>query len=161
VPSNVLRFVRHAAIAAVSLVAAALVTGCSTAVAGQAVPAGAGSAGADRALVEDYYDELNAAADDGTLDDFLRHTQHPDYLDRLCDLSGLTLHVLPAMTTLRADPKWTPPEERERPRGSVYVIGVSISIREQGTLLGEQIGSQRVVVLDGRAYGFSPCLFGE
>ncbi|WP_245812480.1 hypothetical protein [Actinophytocola xinjiangensis] len=159
-PSNVLRVVRHAAIATVVL-ATSLATGCSTPVAGQAVPAGSGSPAGDRALVEDYYDELNAAADEGTLDDFLRHTQHPDYLDRLCDLSGLTLHVLPALSTLRADPEWTPPQEREQPRGAVYVLGVSISIRDDGTLLGEQIGSQRVVVLDGRAYGFSPCLFGE
>jgi hypothetical protein len=138
-----------------------LATGCSAAIAGRAVPVGDGSPDADRALVEEYYAGLNAAADEGTQDDFLRHTQHPDYLDRLCDLSGLTLHVLPAMTTLRADPRWVPPEEDQHPRGSVYVLGVSISIREQGTLLGEQIGSQRVVVLDGRAYGFSPCLFGE
>lgn len=138
-----------------------IITGCSTAVAGRPVPAGNGSAAEAQALVKDYYENLNAAADEGTQDDFLRHTQHPDYLDRLCDLSGLTLHVLPAMTTLRADPEWVPPKESQHPRGAVYVLGVSISIREQGTLLGEQIGSQRVVVLDGRAYGFSPCLFGE
>lgn len=145
-----------------AVIAAALTAaGCSTAVAGQPVPVGSGSPERDRALVQDYYDDLNAAAEEGTQDDFLRHTQHPDYLDRLCDLSGLTLHVLPAMTTLRADPKWVPPEESERPRGSVYVLGVSISVRDQDTLLGEQIGSQRVVILDGRAYGFSPCLFGE
>lgn len=147
--------------AALMVMAALLATGCSTAVAGRAVPAGAGSPGADRALVEEYYAGLNAAADEGTQDDFLRHTQHPDYLDRLCDLSGLTLHVLPAMSTLRSDPEWVPPEEDGRPRGSVYVLGVSIIVRDRGTLLGEQIGSQRVVVLDGRAYGFSPCLLGE
>jgi hypothetical protein len=151
------RFARATAVTAALL----LTTSCSTAIAGRAVPVGAGSTDLDRALVEEYYAGLNAAADEGTQDDFLRHTQHPDYLDRLCDLSGLTLHVLPAMTTLRADPEWVPPEEDQRPRGSVYVLGVSISIREEGTLLGEQIGSQRVVVLDGRAYGFAPCLFEE
>ncbi|GAB3433463.1 hypothetical protein [Actinophytocola sediminis] len=155
--SNVRRVFVRIAVIAVALLA----TGCSTSISGQAVPAGAGSPERDRGLVEAYYEELNAAADDGTLDDFLRHTQHPDYLDRLCDLSGLTVNVLPAMSTLRADPRWVPPEESDRPRGAVYVLGVSLSIREQGTLLGEQIGSQRVVVLDGRAYGFSPCLFGE
>lgn len=143
------------------VLAALLAAGCSTAVTGRPVPAGAGSPGEDRALVKEYYDSLNAAADEGTQDDFLRHTQHPDYLDRLCDLSGLTLHVLPALSTLRTDPEWVPPDEDDRPRGTVYVLGVSISVRDRGTLLGEQIGSQRVVVLDGRAYGFSPCLLGE
>lgn len=146
---------------AVLVALAVLIAGCSTAIAGRPAPTRDGSPDADRTLVEEYYAGLNAAADEGTQDDFLRLTQHPDYLDRLCDLSGLTLHVLPAMSTLRADPEWVPPEESQQPRGSVYVLGVSISIREQGTLLGEQIGSQRVVVLDGKAYGFSPCLFGE
>ena len=152
---------RPAVPAAVLLALAAilLLAGCSSAIAGRAVPAGDGSADSDRGLVTAYYAELNASADEGTAEqrDFLRRTQHPDFIDRLCDLSGLTLHVLPAMSTFRADPEWVAPEDNQAPRGVVYVVGVSISIRQQGALLGEQIGSQRVVVLDGRAYGFSPC----
>lgn len=145
-----------------AVLAALIAVGCGPAVAGRAVPATAGSPDADRGLVQSYYSELNAAADEGPdiQRDFLRRTQHPDYTDRLCDLSGLTLHVLPAMSTLRADPGWVPPEDDEQPRGAVYVLGVSISVRQEGALLGEQIGSQRVVVLDGRAYGFSPCPAG-
>jgi hypothetical protein len=51
-------------------------------------------------------------------------------------------------------------ENGTHPRGLVYVLGVSVSIRQDGALLGEQIGSQRVVILDGKAYGFAPCPTG-
>ncbi|OLF05795.1 hypothetical protein [Actinophytocola xanthii] len=150
------------AVLAAALAAVLFLVGCSSLVAGQPAPVSGGSPDADRDLVEAYYTELNAAADEGTASQgrFLRVTQHPDYRDRLCELGGLTLHVRPAMSTFRSDPEWVPPEDTRRPRGSVYVLGVSISIRQQGALLGEQIGSQRVVVLDGRAYGFSPCPAG-
>jgi hypothetical protein len=50
-----------------------------------------------------------------------------------------------------------PEDTTKRPRGTVYVLGVSVSIRRQGALLAEQIGSQRLVVLDGKVYGFTPC----
>lgn len=138
-----------------------LLTGCSTRVAGQPGPVTSNSPGGDRGVVEKYFTELNASGDDGTSTqrDFLRRTQHPDYTDRLCDLGDLILHVEPAMSTFRSDPGWVPPDSRtsEPPRGTIYVLGVSVSIRQQGALLGEQIGSERVVVLDGKAYGFSPC----
>jgi len=138
-----------------------VLTGCSTRIGGQPVAASAASAGDDRGVVERYFADLNASGDEGTATqrDFLRRTQHPDFTDRLCDLGDLVLHVEPAMSTLRADPDWVPPESRasEPPRGTIYVLGVSISIRQDGSLLGEQIGSERIVVLDGRAYGFSPC----
>ncbi len=68
------------------------------------------------------------------------------------------------MSTLRVDPDWVPPGAGKRashPRGAVYVLGVSVSIREGGALLGQQIGSQRVVILDGKAYGFAPCPTGR
>ncbi|HEY0448975.1 hypothetical protein [Actinophytocola sp.] len=143
---------------------ALILAGCSSQVPGRAVPARAGSAGGDRGLVEAYFTDLNASADEGVASqrEFLRRTQHPDFADRLCDLGNLTLHVEPAMSTFRADPKWVPPESpaSRHPRGTVYVLGVSVSVRQQGALLGEQIGSQRVVVLDGKAYGFSPCPTG-
>lgn len=122
-------------------------------------PKANGSADADRQLVTDYFAELNTAGKDGptTQRDFLRRTQHPDFTDRLCELGDLTLKIDPAMSTFRTDLNWTPEESTKHPRGMVYVLGVSISIRRAGSLLGEQIGSQRVVVLDGKAYGFTPC----
>jgi len=140
-----------------------LIAGCSSAVAGVALPAA--SPEDDRELVREYFDELNAAGEEGAdvQGDFLRHSQHPDYTDELCDMGGLTINVDPAMSTMRVDPDWVPPDagrDAEHPRGLVYVLGVSVSIRQDGALLGEQIGSQRVVVLDDRAYGFAPCPTG-
>jgi hypothetical protein len=38
------------------------------------------------------------------------------------------------------------------------VVAVSLRVRKDGQVLGAQIGSERVVVLDGRVYGFMPCL---
>jgi len=151
------RSCRFLAVAALGL----LLAGCSARVAGEPVPAQSDSPGGDRGLVERYFSDLNASADDGTATqrDFLRRTQHPDYTDRLCDLGDLTLHIEPAMSTFRTDPDWVPPKSgsSDPPRGTIYVLGVSVSIRQQGALLGEQIGSQRVVVLNGKAYGFAPC----
>lgn len=145
-------------------------TGCTSTIAGTPMAAGAGAGGSgagteDRGLVEGYYSELNASGDEGaaTQREFLRRTQHPDYADELCDLGDITLHVEPAMSTLRVDPDWVPPGEggdSSTPSGLIYVLGVSITIRQDGALLGEQIGSQRIVVLDGRAYGFAPCPTG-
>lgn len=150
----------YLAVAVLGLLAA----GCSAQVSGRPVAATAGSPDGDRGLVEQYFTDLNTSGDEGTAPqrDFLRRTQHPDYGDRLCDLGGLVLHIEPAMSTLRADPDWVPPDSgsSEPPRGTIYVLGVSVSIRQQGALLGEQIGSQRVVVLEGKAYGFSPCPTG-
>jgi nitrous oxide reductase accessory protein NosL len=140
-----------------------LLSGCSSTMAGH--PVAAASSDGDRALVEGYFTELNASAADGpaTQRDFLRRSQHPDFTDNLCDLGDLTLNVDPAMSTLRIDPDWVPPDagrNATHPRGLVYVLGVSVSIRQDGAVLGEQIGSQRVVVLDGKAYGFAPCPTG-
>lgn len=130
------------------------------------VPTAAASPNHDRQLVEDYFKDLNAAADDGPSSqrEFLQHSQHPDYTDKLCDLGDLTLNADPAMSTLRLDPDWVPPgggKHASHPRGEVYVLGVSLSIRQDGALLGQQIGSERVVILDGKAYGFSPCPAGQ
>jgi hypothetical protein len=155
---------RRALLAAISVTCLLVVGGCSSTVPG--TPVAAASPTHDRELVEGYFAELNAAAEDGppTQRDFLRRSQHPDYTDDLCDLGDLTLTVDPAMSTLRVDPDWVPPDEGRdatHPRGLVYVLGVSVSIRQDGALLGEQIGSQRVVVLDGKAYGFAPCPTGR
>lgn len=155
---------RRALLAATAVVGLLLTAGCTSSVPGE--PVAVASPSEDRKLVEGYFDELNASAADGpaTQRDFLRRSQHPDYSDELCDLGDLTLNVDPAMSTLRVDPDWVPPDAGRKathPRGLVYVLGVSVSIRQDGALLGEQIGSQRVVVLDGKAYGFAPCPTGR
>jgi hypothetical protein len=144
-------------LAATTVLAALAATGCTSIVSGSPVPAE--SPEADRTLVTDYFAELNNSGNAGppSQRDFLRRTQHPDFTDRLCNLGDLTLKIDPAMSTFRLDPKWMPEDAKRRPRGLVYVLGVSVSIRREGALLAEQIGSQRVVVLDGKAYGFTPC----
>jgi hypothetical protein len=147
------------AVLVLALAAAVMVTltGKPTTVAGR--PVAIGAPDGDRELVTDYYAELNSAGRDGpaTQRDFLRRTQHPDFTDRLCDLGDLSLRIDPAMSTFRPDPRWTPDGSSTRPRGMVYVLGVSVSIRRDGALIAEQIGSERVVVLDKKAYGFEPC----
>lgn len=147
-------------LAVLGLAGLLLVAGCSSAVAGQ--PVAAASPDHDRELVQDYFKDLNEAADEGPSQqrEFLQRSQHPDYTDELCDLGNLTLNIDPAMSTLRVDPDWVPPNagrNATHPRGMVYVLGVSVSIRQDGALLGEQIGSQRVVILDEKVYGFAPC----
>lgn len=152
-----MRVVWTAIVLAVLAVAGVLITVNPTStVAG--TPTAHASPDRDRQLVVDYYAELNNAGKDGPSSqrDFLRRTQHPDFTDRFCDLGELTLKIEPAMSTFRFDLGWTP-ESNRQPRGTIYVLGVAISIRRGGALLGEQIGSQRVVVLDGKAYGFTPC----
>lgn len=143
--------------AALAVLAVLPSAACTTTVAGS--PVGLGSTDADRKLVTDYFAELNDAGKEGptTQRDFLRRTQHPDFTDRLCDLGELTLRIDPAMSTFRTDFDWMPQDSKKRPRGLVYVLGVSISIRREGASIAEQIGSERVVVLDGKAYGFTPC----
>ncbi|WP_436492744.1 hypothetical protein [Actinokineospora sp. HUAS TT18] len=144
----------------IALTLVALSAGCATTVPGQAVPMGGNTApGQEREIVSQYFTDLNDAAAEGsdTQRDFLRRTQHPDFTDRTCELGDLVLTIEPALSTLRVDPKWKPEKATSRPRGSVYVVGVSVRIRRDNATLAEQIGSQRVVVLDGRAYGFAPC----
>lgn len=152
------RTVRVVALTALTLLS---LSGCAVRVAGDPVGVDeSGSAAAEQ--VQAYFTELNSAGADGpgTQRDFLRRTQHPDFTDRLCDLGGLTLTVQPAMSTLRRDPGWKPDGKAEVPRGDIQVVAVTVSIRRDSTSLGEQIGSQRVVLLDGRPYGFSPCPSG-
>ena len=151
---------RRVVLAVLGLAGVLLVAGCSTAIAG--TPVAGASPGHDRELVQDYFTDLNEAADEGPSEqrEFLQRSQHPDFTDELCDLGDLTLTIEPAMSTLRMDPDWVPPgagRSATHPRGMVYVLGVSVSIRQDGALLGQQIGSQRVVILDGKVYGFAPC----
>jgi hypothetical protein len=154
---------RRVVLTVLGLAGLLVVAGCAKAIPGE--PVAAASPSRDRQLVEEYFTDLNASAADGpaTQREFLQRSQHPDYADNLCDLGNLTLSVDPAMSTLRLDPEWVPPSDGRdatHPRGMVYVLGVSVSIRQDGALLGEQIGSQRVVILDDRAYGFAPCPTG-
>ncbi|UVS82452.1 hypothetical protein [Actinokineospora sp. UTMC 2448] len=140
-----------------AVLAAFAAAGCSTAVAGQPVPAAGGDEDDDRVLA--YFAALNDAGEEGpgSQSDFLRRTQHPDFTDRFCDLDDLVLRMVPVESTLRPDPEWKPEKSAKAPRGEVYVVAVTVTIRRDSTTLGEQIGSQRVVLLDGEAYGFSPC----
>lgn len=145
--------VRRSLVAVLAAVAAA---GCSTSVPGEPVAQSRGT-GAD--LVLDYFSALNDAGAEGAASqaDFLRRTQHPDFTDRFCDLDDLVLRMAPVASTLRPDPEWKPEKAARSPRGDTYVIAVTVTIRRENTTLGEQIGSQRVVLLDGKAYGFTPC----
>lgn len=153
------RFLGRPAPALLAALLVAPLGSCTTTIAGS--PSAGTGGGGDRQLVAGYFAELNKAAEAGpsTQRDFLRRTQHPDYTDELCDLGDLTLEIEPALSTLRADPRWAP-ESGQPPRGEIYVVAVSIRIRQDGTLLGQQIGSQRVVLLGGEAYGFAPCPTG-
>jgi len=147
--------------AALTVLTALSLSGCAVRVAGD--PVGVDDSGSVAAeQVQAYFTELNSAGAQGlgAQREFLRRTQHPDFTDRLCELRGLTLSVQPAMSTLRRDPGWKPDAKAEVPRGDIQVVAVTVTIRRDSTLLGEQIGSQRVVLLDGRAYGFSPCPSG-
>lgn len=128
-----------------------LLTGCST-----PVPSPPET---DTTRIDHYFTAFNRAADQGPVAQlgFFRATQHPDFAARVCDLGEVTVDIYPAMSSTRPDPDWAP-EGASSPRGTVYVVGVSLTVRRNGTLVGEQIGSQRVAILDGRAYGFAPCL---
>lgn len=114
---------------------------------------------ADRRLVQRYFDELDAAADRGVQaeQDVLRRTQHPDFTGRLCGLDGMTVTFQPAMSSLRPDPAWLPSGSTEHPRGLVLRIAVTVTVRRDQGDVGQQIGLVHVVLLDGTAYGFSPC----
>jgi hypothetical protein len=139
-----------------AVLAAFCAAGCTTAVPGTpvAVERADGSE-----VVLSYFTALNDAGRQGADQqaDFLRRTQHPDFDDRICDLDGLVLSMAPVADTLRPDPEWKPEESAEVPRGETFVIAVTVTIRQGTTTIGEQIGSQRVVLLDGEAYGFTPC----
>lgn len=133
------------------------VAGCATRISGDAV--GTGLLPTDRALVAGYFDAVNAAAERGSTaqQQLFARDQHPDFRDRLCSLDGLTITADPAYSTLRTDPDWRPDPNDEPPRGTVYVIAADVTIEQDGTVLANQIGSVHVVILEGSAYGFSPC----
>jgi hypothetical protein len=146
---------RLTALAALALVALAL---AAPGPAGYTV-AGTPQPSPDPGLVSKYFTDLDAAAAQGVGSEqqFLTSTQVPAFADRVCDLNGVTITATPTLATLRPDPEWTVPGSDKRPSGSVYVVAVSLTIRQGNSVVGTQIGSQRVVVDGGRAYSFAPC----
>ena len=132
-------------------IAALALTGCS--VAGQAQPS------PDPGLVVNYFRELDTAANQGVQQEqsFLTTTQVPAFADRVCSLNGVTITAEPTLSTLRAEPGWTPPGSDKGLSGRVYVVAVTLTVRQGTAVVGTQIGSQRVVVDGGRAYSFAPC----
>ncbi len=136
----------------------AVLVGCTRA--GADPPAGA--AVSDRQLVAEYFAAANAAAGEGPAAQqrFFDATQHPDFRGARCPLDEATVVSEPTMSTLRPDPDWRPAGATAPPRGTVHVIAVTATVRRDGVELGTQIGSQHVVVLGGRGYGFAPCLAG-
>ncbi|HEX7660803.1 MAG TPA: hypothetical protein VF444_15120 [Pseudonocardiaceae bacterium] len=133
------------------------VAGCAVgpATSGMARPA----ANSDRTLVAGYFQRLNAAGEQGLAAQraFFSSTQHPDFLTQTCDLGAWTVQEQPAWTTFRLDPDWTPSDAGSPPRGTVYLIAVSITIRNGHQAIGDQIGAEHVVLLNGEVYGFAPC----
>lgn len=131
--------------------AALILTGCT--VAGTARPS------PDPGLVAAYFNDLDSAAAQGEQQEqkFLTATQVPAFADRVCDLNGVTITVAPTLSTLRANPGWSPPGSDKRLSGQVYVVAVTLTIRQGNSVVGTQIGSQRVVIDGGRAYSFAPC----
>ncbi|MBW4715754.1 hypothetical protein [Saccharothrix obliqua] len=114
---------------------------------------------ADREQVGGYFTALNEAGAQGVAKqrELLADTQHPDYPQDGCELPRGTIRVEPTMSTLRLDPNWTPPGDDEHPRGVVLVVAVTLTVVQDGTEIGTQIGSQHIVLLNGKAYGFAPC----
>ncbi|WP_243790313.1 hypothetical protein [Saccharopolyspora gloriosae] len=108
--------------------------------------------------IREYFAVNNAAARQGpqAQQDFFGRTQHPDYTDLTCELDGITVELDPALSTLRPDPAYAP-DSTGPPRGEVWAIGVEVTVRHEGTITGRQIGSQHLVLLDGRVHGFAPC----
>ncbi|HEX2297223.1 MAG TPA: hypothetical protein VHH34_01675 [Pseudonocardiaceae bacterium] len=149
-------------------------SGCGSPVPGEPVPAGRPLA-THRALVSGYFDAVNTAAGRGSAaqERLFASTQHPDFRDLHCSMRGLTVIADPAYSTLHTDPDWLPPRADEPPRGTVYVVAATVTVQRstvrpstgQGStagqdsteVLGSQIGSLHVVILDGTAYGFAPC----
>ena len=144
--------------AATALVCALLLVGCGSAITGTARPLRVTDV--ERELVSGYFADLNEAGAQGTSEqrDLLKDTQHPDFRDEDCQLPSGTIKVQPTMSTLRLDPTWTPPGEDEHPRGVVLVVAVTLTVVQEGAEVGSQIGSQHVVLLNGKAYGFAPCV---
>lgn len=146
--------------AAVLLASLALLAGCAGPVTGS--PRAVGLSDGDRGKFREFYERLNKAGDEGASQQqkLLKETQHPDFRQKTCDLRGATIKVEPTWSTLRTDADWEPPGEKAHPRGDVYVVAVTVTLRQEEAVIGSQIGSMHVVLLDDQVYGFAPCLGG-
>ncbi len=144
--------------AVTALACALLLAACGSAITG--TPRSLQVTDVERELVSGYFADLNEAGGQGTAEqrELLEDTQHPDFRDDDCQLPAGTIRVQPTMSTLRLDPAWTPPGEDEHPRGVVLVVAVTLTVVQEGSEVGSQIGSQHVVLLNGKAYGFAPCV---
>lgn len=109
-------------------------------------------------LADQYFRQNNSAARQGPAaqQDFFRATQHPDYAGQTCALGDMTVDLDPAMSTLHPDPGFSAGGSGP-PRGSIWVVGVEVTTRRGDEVVGKQIGSQHLVLLEGRLYGFAPC----
>jgi hypothetical protein len=145
---------------AVLLASLALLAGCTGPVRGTARPVQLSDG--DRTKFKEFYAQLNKAGDEGASrqQELLKDTQHPDFRQKTCDLRGATIKVEPTWSTLRVDADWAPPGEKAHPRGHVYVVAVTVTLRQDDQVIGSQIGSLHVVMLDDQVYGFAPCLGG-
>ncbi|MFI6098677.1 hypothetical protein ACIA8G_24230 [Lentzea sp. NPDC051213] len=145
---------------AVLLASLALLVGCTGPVAGTARPVQLTDD--DRTKFKQFYERLNKAGDEGASQQqtLLKDTQHPDFRQKTCELRGATIKVEPTWSTLRIDADWAPPGEKAHPRGHVYVLAVTVTLRQDDQVIGSQIGSLHVVMLDDQVYGFAPCLGG-
>ncbi|WP_229680556.1 hypothetical protein [Saccharopolyspora thermophila] len=112
-------------------------------------------------LARQYFAENNAAARQGpqAQQEFFDRTQHPDFADHTCALGDTTVELDPAYSTLRPDPAYAP--DGVTPRGEIWIIGVEVTTRTAGSITGHQIGSQHLVLLDGRMRAFAPCPTGD
>lgn len=108
-------------------------------------------------LAREYFLDNNAAARRGpqAQQRFLRRNQHPDFSGQACDLGAMTVDLDPILPTLRPDPRFSP--DGVSPRGRSWVVAVEVTVRRDGVVIGKQVGSQHLVFLAGRAYGFAPC----
>ncbi len=144
----------------IPLAAVALLTGCSSNDHGSAVH---GShhrpTSADRALIRGYFQRLNASAElgPGAQAALLDATQDPSHPRGRCLLDGMTVRDAPAWSTLRVDPGWRAPGSTQRPRGTVFLVAVEVTIGRAGEVIGNQIGSVRLVLDNGAVHGFAPC----
>jgi hypothetical protein len=145
---------------ALAAAGALLLGGCGSHVAGTARPLRITDV--ERGQVSGYFTQLNEAGGKGNPEQrkLLQDTQHPDFRKQACELKAGTLRMDPTMSTLRMDPDWEPPGERQHPRGVVYVVAATVTLLEDAAPVGIQIGSLHVVVIDGKPYGFAPCVGG-
>lgn len=109
-------------------------------------------------LAHQYFAENNAAARQGpqAQQAFFGRTQHPDFVGQTCELDEMTVEFEPALSTLRPDSAFSP-EGGGPPRGRAWVVAAEVTTRSHDAIVGRQVGSLHLVVLDGAVYGFAPC----